>query len=449
MTRTSTSRFGRTFTALVVVLVTLCGVFVALGYLQGPKLTDAQLSGQELRLFANQPVSVVTAEQVTVSPDARVSVTTTGDVIAVQFIDPLNYATDYVVRVDGVRSLALPQPGTLEYGFTTASAALYYLDRSEFADDIVRTSLTDTERTVVFSADRILDFAVVGSVLAVVSLDVNDATLLQLVSLTDGAVETIPLPEAGVVSDLQVSSVGFLLGVVFTPTSAIDEPLGGRELLVLDLNAGRTFTPVAGLDGKPLTVADWGFVPGGTSLVAQGVEQTLLLVDAAASGIPTPLGQFSELVSFSNDGATMVVRDSFGAVSVALADGSETRIEPSLIEGGPPFIGEIVPLVNGSIVEKAALQTDGGVFVVVLAVDDGASGRVVYIAPKPAGSIGDFSVSPNDQYIAVEVTPDNTAAVSDNYPQEPRSTTVITVIVDVATGVPVGTVEGFGLQFVG
>ena len=456
MTPTSTDPFRRSLAGLIVVLVVLCGVFLTLGYLQGPKLTDAQVdtqavtnrSGQQLRLFANQPVAAVTADQVSVIPDARVSVTTSGDVIAVQFDQPLHYATDYVVRVDGVRGTSLPQASTLEYRFTTAGTSIYSLHRIPDADDeIVTENLTGADRAVVFTSPRIVDFAVVGRALAVITLADDDSTALQLVSLTDGAVETVPLPGPGVISDLHASSVGFLIGVVFTPEGAGADALGGRELLTLDVSGRRAFTAVTGLDGSPLAVAAWGFVPGGTTLVAQSAEQTMLLVDASAPGIPTPLGKFAELVGFSSDGRTMVVRDAVGPISVSLVDATQTRFVPAPIDGAAPFVGDVAPLANGGMVEKAAVQASDGTFTVSLVVDDGTAGRVLFETPGGTGSIESFSVSPNDQYVVAEVVPDNATRVSDGYPRDPRSTTLSTVIIDLATGTVVRTVEGFGVEF--
>ena len=63
-----------------------------LGYVQGPKLSSAQVdpvslvvqSDQQLRLFTNQAVAQVEPDQVTITPPALFDVTTQGSVIAVQ-----------------------------------------------------------------------------------------------------------------------------------------------------------------------------------------------------------------------------------------------------------------------------------------------------------------------------------------------------------------------------
>ena len=78
MSRTSSDErgFRRALALTVGILVALCAVFLTLGYLQGPKLSSAQVdprgvveqSGQQVRLFANQAVAQVAPSQVTVAP---------------------------------------------------------------------------------------------------------------------------------------------------------------------------------------------------------------------------------------------------------------------------------------------------------------------------------------------------------------------------------------------
>ena len=59
------------------------------------------------------------------------------------------------------------------------------------------------------------------------------------------------------------------------------------------------------------------------------------------------------------------------------------------------------------------------------------------------GSIGSFAVSPNDQFVAVEVTPSVTDAEPDGRRVNGRPTSITTVIVDIETGAVVRTLEGF------
>jgi hypothetical protein len=259
-------------------------------------------------------------------------------------------------------------------------------------------------------------------------------------------VESIRLPSEGAITDLAATDVGSVVGFTFTPS--VRDPndvLGGRRVLLLALESGRELTTVGDLGGDPLPVTDWRFIPGTTSLVVQGIEQTVFVVDAAPGSIPTPIGRFTELVSVSRDGTTLAARDGLGGVFVNLADATTTRFEPSLISGGMPFLGQVEVLATGEVIEKAALQTTDGKFAVVVALDDGTEGHILYQTPNLAGSIEHFTVSPNGQYVAIEVVPVVEDAVSDGYPHNPRSTTITTVIVEISSGLIVRSVEGLGL----
>lgn len=452
--RAAAHHFTRAVAWVSGVLLALCAVFLTLAYFQGPKLADARIDAataiqqpdQQLRLFVNQAVEEVVADQVTVAPEVGISVTSSGEVIAIQFDAPLRYNTEYVVSVAGVVSTTLPQPSTLEYRFSTPSPDLYYLDRGSPADEIVRTGLTGSDREVVFSGERIQSFDVTGQVLVVASLTDDDSSRLELVSLVDGAVENLRLPGTGQLSDLAVSDVGSVVGFTFTPSERDpDDVLGGRRVFVLALESGRELRPVGELGGDSLPVTDWRFIPGSASLVVQGVEQTVFVVDSAEGSIPSPIGRFTELVSVSRDGETLAARDGLGGVFVTLADASVARFEPSLIEGGQPFLGQLELLANGDVIEKAALQSTEGRYVVVVAVDDGTIGRILYQTPNLVGSIEEFRVSPNGQYVAIEVVPVVSDSVSDGYAENPRSTSITTVVVDIETGLIVRSVEGFGL----
>lgn len=451
----SIAPFRRTFTILVVALTVACAALVGVGFLQGPKLADAQAdpaalisrSDQQVRLFVNQPVETIEPSQLTITPAVPVTVTTAADVIAVQFGALLNYDTEYTVRIDDVRGVGLPASSTIEYRFSTAAPQVYLLDRGEPDDRIIRTGLSGSDREVVYATVGIQQFAVTGQVLVVSTTTGEGESALRLVSLADGAVEEIPLPAPGTIRDLDVTTVGSVVGITFVPTERADDPLGGRQLLLLDLEAGRTFTSVTGIDGGPLQPTDWLFVPGRAALVAQTIEQTLLLVDAAPDSIPTPLGRVAEIVRFSRDGSTLAARDALGGVLIDVSDGAQTRLDPSLIEGGLPFLGLVEPLPDGSVLEKAALESTDGRFIVVVALDDGETGRILYTTPDLAGSIEDFTVSPNGQFAAIEVVPVIADSVSDAYPVNPRATSITTVIMNIATGEIVRSIEGFGLRW--
>ena len=427
-------------------------MFVVLGYVQGPKLSSAQIdtsqvtsrSGQQLRLFANQPLAAVKPADVSVTPKAKFTVSTSGAVVAVEFEQPLQYAATYVVKVAGVTSQFDDQPSTLNYRFTTSSPPVYYLDRGDGSDDIVRTGITGAQRTVVYSAPRIQEFALLGTT-AAVSSDAGDGTsALSLVSFDDGGVESIALPVPGVIEDLHAADDGVTIGFAFTSADGSFD----KTLMTINLEAGRDVVPVSALDGAPLSVTDWFFIPGGVTLAAQNsADGGVVLVDTS-TGAVTPLGTFTSLESLSTDGTRLGVTNPFGPVALSMADLSNTEFAPSPINGTTPFAGEFQLMRGTDLVQHVVLvDYASNKFENLLVVDDGKASRQLFRTQDDKGSIGDFSVSPNDQYVAVEVVPNVATSVSDGYPVNERSTSVTTVVIDIASGRQVKSVAGLALTW--
>ena len=311
----------------------------------------------------------------------------------------------------------------------------------------MRTTLSGPQRDIVYSAPRIQDFVSLGEALAVVTLSDDQTSALDLVSIAGGASERLQLPDTGSIAKLGVASSGSLIG--FTLTSAEDGPgqLNSRTLFTVDLDKGRNIEPVLGLDGEPMHVLGWQFVPGSTSLVALNIDQSLLLIDPA-SGAVVPLGQMQEFDRLSSDGAVATGTDPFGSIAVTIADGQQERLTPSPVEGDAelPFLGATEALPGGDRIEKVVLAS-GTRFASLLVYDDGVASRVLYRTVDDGGSIEDFSVSPNGQYVAIETVPDVSASVSDGYFYDARSTSVTTVIVDVDSGAVVRSFEGFSLDW--
>lgn len=450
--------FRTAMTILVVSLVAVCAVFAALNWLQGPKLSDARVDlakvvlepDQQLRFFANQPLAAVDEDMVTITPAARFTVSSTDDVVAVQFTQPLDFDTDYTVSVDGVTSAFEDRASSFRYEFTTGSASLHYLDRADPVDPsgvdrIIETELGGGDRSVVFETERIQSFVVFDGLLAVTSLTENATSTLTLVSRLDGTTEDVVLPVGVTIDQLAAANDQGVLA--FTTTSAAADPVPefSHALFSLDIAQTNTASPVVGLDGAPLTVVDWLILPGSATAVARTVGDTLLSVDLTGEAPATPLGSYADLASASPDAGTLVVGDPFGPIALSLADGTETRLEASPIGGIVPFGGDIQLLGTGvDRVQRVAVFDDAtGRFASFLVFDDGDASRILYESPDGRGSIEDFDVSQNGQYVAVAVVPDVAASVSDGYAVSAASTSVTTIIIDVATGTTIGSLDGF------
>ncbi|GAA1697983.1 hypothetical protein GCM10009792_17520 [Microcella alkalica] len=461
-------RFARAFAALVGILVGLGLIFLALGTLQGPKLSSAQVdparvteqTGQQLRLFANQPVDALDASVVTVEPAATTSVSVQGELIVVQFEERLRYGTEYTVRVEGVGAPSRPNTSTFEHRFTTSPASVLYLDRDDSGvDEILRADIDGAGRgEVVHAAQGIQHMAPIERVIVVARDDGAGGSVLESVDARSGRIERLALPDGVRVDRLIAPRAGTTIALVLSPASAAVEGESGgeasaaategavapRSLALLDIGGDRALQPLAGLDGEPLTALGAWFLPAG-GLLVHTVDETLVQVDPAAPETVLPIGAYPTVHGISSDGTRVSAADSFGGVALDLATGEEERINPSLVEGEVAFGGEAALTASGLRVQKVAVADAAtGAFATVLVADDGGGvARLLARTIENRGSLGPVLLSPNDQYVVVEVTPDVEAAVSDGRPIEARPTSITLAIIDVESGRLLRTLEGF------
>ncbi len=435
-------------------LAIVAAVFLLLGSLQGPKLSSAivdpvrvtEQAGQQLRLFANQPLGEVTPDQVTVTPAAEVSVTVQGDLMVVQFDQRLRFGTEYVVEVRDVSAPSRDATTTFTHRFTTAPGGVLYLDRGDDTDEVLRAPLDGTGRgEVVHAAPGIQRIASIETVVVVARDAPGGTSVLESVA-SDGGVQQLRLPEGVRIDRLIAPPSGTLLGLVLTtvdPESSA-APLQGA-LAVVDLAGPGIAVIVAGLDGEPITTLDAAFLPDATTLIVHAFDQSLLRVELTEPPLALPVGQIPEMYAVSTDGTRITGSDAFGGVVVDLTTGEESRLDPSLVEGELAFGGEAILTSTELRIQKVAVAdvVTGAVRVLLVADDGTGTARVLLRTVDDRGSIGDFTISPNDQYVAVEVTPSVEDAVADARPVNVRATSVTTVIVDIESGAVVRTLEGF------
>ena len=149
--------------------------------------------------------------------------------------------------------------------------------------------------------------------------------------------------------------------------------------------------------------------------------------------------------NLSTDATRLSGADSFGGLYLDLESGEEVRLNPSLFEGSVVFGGETVLLGDERWVQKVAVpDASGGSFASIVVVDDGSgASRQLARTIEDRGSIGDLAVSPNDQFVALEVTPSVEDAESDGRRVNDRPTTITVQIIDIDSGAIVRSLEGF------
>lgn len=448
--------FRRAFTAVILVLALACGVLLAVAGSQGPRLvrTDVdplavvQQSRQRLVLAANRPIQPVDASRIRMEPGADFTVDTQADRVIIDFTRPLAYDADYTVSIDGVQGVGGGPASDLRTSFRTGDPGMYVLVRggAQRADRILGQSVAGSGEGTsapVFQAARIQEYAVIGNSLAVATLQDDGTNGLVLAALDGSGQVDLPLPGRGTLQDLHAEDTGTTVGFRFT---SADGGPHDDTLMVDDVAAGAAPTPVAGLDGQPIRARAWGFVPGRPQLVAQGQDGDLLLVTIDGSAPVVPLGRHGTLGPFSADGTRLAVTDPGSTTEIDLRTAQQSTLPAETGGADLPDDGAIafVPGDDGAALRvRTARDAASGTATQRLVVVRDGTASDVYVPADPATRITGLSVTPNGRFALLETVPDPARGASDDYPREPRDTTVTTLLVELATGTVTRSVAGF------
>jgi hypothetical protein len=447
--------FTRAFWWTTAVTAGVAAVFLLLGAMQGPKLSTAQVdsvrvteqAGQQLRLFANQPLSEIAADQVSVEPAVPVQVTVQGELIALQFERALDYDTEYTVTVSDVASPSRSATSDFVHTFRTAPGSFVYIDRGESVDEVLIADVAGTGRgEVLHSAPGIQFAAPLENALILARDDGNGGSVLEVVDRASDAVEQVRLPADGLrVDDLRVPRVGTTVALILSATDGAEGD-ADRWLALVDLAGAGVAEWVTGLDGEPITTQDALFTQAGDALLVHDIDQNLSRLPLADPTRILPVGQFTDVHSVSSDGQRLSATDPFGGVALDLETSDEERINPSLFADELVFGADFHLLASGEWVQRVAVADASGLALGnLIVVDDGAGeSRLLARTVSDAGSFVDFRVSPNDQFVAIEVVPVVAEAQPDGRAVNGRATSITVVIVNIATGDLVRSVAGFG-----
>lgn len=443
--------FRRGLIGTVLVLATAVAGFGFAGLVQGPRLDDAEfdvvratrLAGEQLTLSLNQPVVEFDAAAIEVEPAASVTATADDGDIVITFERPLDYAAEYTVRVPGVVGAYQAAPATVEHHFATPDEDVYTLHRRSHrgeADLVQRSSFADPRPEVVFSAPRIQEFARAGDVLAVVTVDDEGRNEIALSQGAQPDPAEVPLPQGATIRDLAASTTDPLVGFV-VDTPAVD---GVRQheaaLMTLDVSgtAPAAPQPVLALDGAPMRVMSWVFVPGTTSLVVQDFEQGLYLVDALGSRPATPLGVHTEIRGFIAGTSDLMVADPDRGIVLDLEGGTTTALDLQAPELADNVYADRISVLDGEgryLVSLVQARVEAGRNVrssMLAAVDADGELSKLFAPASPTSLIRDHCLSPNGRWVAVAESPDD--ARPDGYSGNPGLTETMTTIVEIESG---------------
>ena len=391
------------FMRLVVGSLVLICALVALVLVKGARIREAtftpelatQNSDEWLLMHTNVPLGMVHTRQVSVSPSTPVSAISSGNEVAVQFKPRLQYVTRYTVALsDGLAKLT--------YSFMTPKGVCYYLISPGTIKEHTVGEPTDQ---VVYQAPFINEFALTGNYLAVVVQ--NGATdKLVIVNLKNNAVSSASLPQAGTIQYLKASPDGQDFSFTFTSLNQKDMPYYDSTLFSLNVPANKT-TPVYGFNHGLLRATDWAYSPDGSAIVVQTFSSVIEAVYLNGVTPPLPIGAYAIIDGFSYDGSELYVG--------TLQKGSEVV---NLSTRGAVFLNQ-APMGTGSALELVAPLPNGAGYVMqvqkaisgsanyaqYVVLVQGNKRRILYASPRGTDAIASVSVSPNDQYVAVGISP--------------------------------------------
>jgi hypothetical protein len=353
-----------------------------------------------------------------------------------------------------------PRPNALSALNETAGTAafeLYTLERNVDDDnagqkkpDIIRgTNTSDSgDGTVILTAPRIQEYAALPTALAAVTINENNTSSLEIIPLSGGPEALVPLPEPGTVELLHAASKN-LIGFAFS--SAPPSRRHWKTLFVYD--AEDPSTPpreIHGLDGKPVTVLNWDFVPNNSSLVVQDESGTMFLADAFAAAKPAPLGLHAEFRGFipgtkeihvvdaSSDPKNKLTKN----LIIDLTNGATRPLDlKPVIRSERSWPGATVLVNGGGRYAQSTSENTAGKVTSVLTVTD-QTGTETLFQPDPAWArIDGYCLSHDGKFIAVEATaPEGTP---DHYPVLPAHSRMRTEIVELDTGRHTRSLPGF------
>ncbi|MEI5584839.1 MULTISPECIES: hypothetical protein [unclassified Agromyces] len=435
-------RFTRLVVAIVAVLAVLVVALGAANALRGPRVLETvasvddatRLAGTTIEFRLNQPVADLEAGAVRVEPSTDAAVSVEDRTVRVELAAPLRPSQDYAVEVVGVRAAAGGPESALRHGFRTADETLHVLQRRADGDDtVVRASTGDAEPEVVLAVPRIESFAHAGDVVAAVELLDDGSHVLRLAAAgQDAPAARLALPRPGDLRALQGSTTRPLLGFVQ------DGEDGSATLHLLDVADGVTAAPqpVLALDGAPMQVADYAFVPGSSSVVVRDRDGAMFLVDATGARPSTPLGSHAELRGMLPGTSTVVVADPDRGATIDLATGETATLElpPAVLPDGA-YPGRVTALdADGAhLVDVLLLDGAGGQASLVARAD--AAGTSIVYAPPAGSTVLDHCLSPGGTLVAVETgAAGASAADGPGDEDDPGVADTITTLVEVDGG---------------
>jgi len=448
-TTTGAALYRRGFLGILVVFGLVIGFAGFSTLVQGPQLRGSSIdeataittAGVALTLRSDRALAQVPQSAVVVTPEAEFELDQSALELRVVFTHPLRSGTNYTVQVTDVKPRNLGAGTSWRSTFQTPQQDIVFVRAAGAETELVRFFLDDSEPQVVYRAPGIVGFAEVGVVFAV-HRQWEDQSILELVDPQSGGVDRIALSPDDRLESIASASWGTSL-LVTLDTTVDGQPLRGVVAL-LDTVGQRIPEIVRGADGRPLRALKVQVSPVTGNVLVWLLDQSLIIYEPL-TGVAVPLGTAAELWGFNSLGTQAVFVDALGTVSVDIRTREETRIPVGQLDGFPVFHEMTTLSPAGLSYQRVVVPgfAEGPDFVVVTVADeDGLHRRLVGNLTTPE-SIGTVALSPNGQYLAVEINSLSTPFGYAGLTQENIRQNTRVVILDVQDQVQIVDTPGF------
>jgi hypothetical protein len=384
-------------------LAGLCLILMLLTWLQGARVRSATIDvakatrqgGQRLLLQLNQSPGTINAKDISITPSASFSATSGGKTIALQFTQPLRNETTYKLRISAANGR------NINYSFTTGAVSFFYVVHVTGGSDLHERWLGTNKDSVVLSTEPIDDYIVVGSTIIYTVNDKAGRGSLRLYNPATREHNELILPEDGTVETLSAAPDGKSFGFLFMASNYRSE---NSNTIVIYSSSGDAFKQVEGFDNKPFRAIGWQFARNGKTIAALGIDQTLFLINPGSP--PTPFGQYDSIEGFTYDDSGILVSNrAAGKEIIDLKSGQRSPV-PQLSADSYLLTATPLNAEPGSMFRVQSYKGTESTGKVV--INRGKISKQMYSAEPDKGYIAFNVLSPNDQYVAIELRDANT-----------------------------------------
>jgi len=455
------------FAKSLLVLVVLAFLAVLVLSVSPPRMRSSSIDLKwsvidpaRLTVRINQRIKAVAAPNVSISPTSAYNVSSAGDMIFVDFENPLLAATDYVVNIDDVTSQNTSKKVSKTIRFTTPSYDFAYIRRgiagtdsnspgmssmTKYPDKVILKTLGDSTERVLYEADKIDEIEAIGNMLAVSEVIGENTHRLLLINKKGEVSEITTLPETRI-SMLRASNDGLLLGFLSIDQSA-ELSKQTKVLKFYDVRAKIVFS-LSEKSGGQNGVYDWAFSPDSSLVSIISSEGSLLVHSIDGSESPSLFGRFDSVSGFSFDGKFLFVAKSGQPkqINISTADIDVISYSDSSEISDNGFVLTPKRASRGFLADSAiyADSPDGYISTVSEITQDNTIKELfrTFIIKE---AILVANISPNDQYAFIE-TSSLREAIYDDYPSVRKPQNVITRVVDISSALEVEQIAGFDLS---